>query len=129
MVERCKPINGLVHEATDLNDSELMSLLQGARALLYPTFAEGWGMPVVESLTLGIPVICSDIPELKESGQNIPDYIHPIDGISWMNTIIDYCKPDSSMRSAQLKRIENFTPPTWEAHFKLVSEKIFSMTE
>ena len=129
MVERCKPIHGLVHEETNLNDSELMSLFKGARALLYPTFAEGWGMPVVESLTLGIPVICSDIPELKESGQNIPDYIHPIDGKKWMDTIINYCQPDSEMRKAQIQRIQDFAPPTWEEHFKLVSERLFTTIE
>jgi glycosyltransferase involved in cell wall biosynthesis len=129
MVERCLPINGLVHEATNLNDTDLIALLKGARALLYPTFAEGWGMPVVESLTLGVPVICSDIPELRESGQNIPDYINPIDGIAWMNTIIDYCRADSVLRNAQLQRISNFSPPTWEDHFKLVSKKLFSRTD
>lgn len=125
MVERCKPIDGLVHEASNLSDAELTKLLLGARALLYPTFAEGWGMPVVEALTLGVPVICSDIPELKESGQDIPDYIHPVDGIGWMNTIIDYCTPNSPLRSAQLARINLYKPPTWEAHFELVSEQIF----
>lgn len=126
MVERCKPINGLVHEASNLNDSELMGLLKGARALLYPTFAEGWGMPVVESLTLGVPVICSDIPVLRESGQNIPDYIHPIDGIGWMETIMDYCSDDSVHRKKQLERLQGFQPPTWDAHFDLVSEKLFA---
>jgi glycosyltransferase involved in cell wall biosynthesis len=125
MVERCKPIDGLVHEASNLSDAELTSLLLGARALLYPTFAEGWGMPVVEALTLGVPVICSDIPELKESGQNIPDYIHPVDGLGWMNTIIDYCHHESALRSAQMARISLFRPPTWEEHFRLVSEQIF----
>lgn len=127
MVERCKPINGLVHEASNLSDKELTNLVTGARALLYPTFAEGWGMPVVEALTLGVPVICSDIPELKESGQNIPDYLHPVDGLGWMNTIIDYCDSDSALRSAQLARINLFNPPTWEEHFKLVSENLFDI--
>lgn len=126
MVERCKPIDGLVHEASNLSDNELTTLLLGARALLYPTFAEGWGMPVVEALTLGVPVICSDIPELKESGQDIPDYIHPVDGMKWMNTIIDYCDPESPLRSAQLARINLFKPPTWEDHFKLVSDNFFN---
>jgi len=125
MVERCKPLQGIVHESANLNDSELMTLLQGARALLYPSFCEGWGMPVVESLTLGTPVICSDIPELRESGQNVPDYIHPVDGKRWMEVIVDYCHPDSGLRDAQLLRIRAFSPPTWEQHFKQVSEKHF----
>lgn len=125
MVERCKPLQGLVHEAANLNDAELISLLRGSRALLYPSFCEGWGMPVVESLTVGIPVICSDIPELRESGQNIPDYIHPIDGRRWQETILDYCRPDSPLRAAQLERIQSFHPPTWEEHFLQVERELF----
>lgn len=82
-------------------------------------------MPVVESLTLGTPVICSDIPELRESGQNIPDYIHPVDGKRWMEVIIEYCHPDPGLRDAQLQRMRGFSPPTWEQHFKQVSEKLF----
>jgi glycosyltransferase involved in cell wall biosynthesis len=125
MVERCKPLQGIVHESANLNDSELMGLLKGARALLYPSFCEGWGMPIVESLTLGTPVICSDIPELRESGQNIPDYLHPIDGKGWMQTIMEYCRTDSELRAAQLQRMEKFTPPTWEQHFLQVSGSLF----
>jgi len=126
MMERSKPLQGLVHEVANLDDSRLISLLKGARALLYPTFSEGWGMPVVESLALGIPVICSDIPELKESGQGIPDYIHPIDGKRWMETIIDYCQADSALRNAQLQRIPRFEAPTWDRHFQQFSRELYS---
>jgi glycosyltransferase involved in cell wall biosynthesis len=125
MVERCKSLKGIVHESANLNDSELMALLKGARALLYPSFCEGWGMPIVESLTLGTPVICSDVPELRESGQNIPDYIHPIDGKGWMEMIVEYSRPESSVRQAQLNRIPRFSPPTWEQHFLQVSGSLF----
>jgi glycosyltransferase involved in cell wall biosynthesis len=123
MVERSKPLQGLVHETANLDDTRLIGLLKGARALLYPTFSEGWGMPVVEALSAGVPVICSDIPELKESGQGIPDYIHPIDGKRWMETIMDYCRPDSALRSAQLQRMARFSPPTWEQHFEQISRE------
>jgi glycosyltransferase involved in cell wall biosynthesis len=125
MMERSQPIHGLVHEVANLDDTQLIALLKGARALLYPTFNEGWGMPVVESLAVGIPVICSDIPELKESGQGIPDYIHPIDGKRWGETIIDYCQADSALRNAQLQRMVRFEPPTWEQHFQQLSQEMF----
>ncbi len=124
MIERCRPIQDYVHELSDLKDSELISLVSGARALLFPSFTEGWGMPLVEALSLGTPVICSDISAFVEAGQNIPDYIEPIDGVRWRDTIIDYCKPESSLRSAQLDRISNFRPPTWKEHFALV-ENLF----
>jgi len=117
MVERCRPLKNMVHELSALNDLELIELLTGSRALLYPSFCEGWGMPVAEAMSLGTPTICSDIPELRESGQNIPDYINPIDGKKWMETIIDYCSDDSVLRNGQLDRIQAYRPPTWEEHF------------
>ncbi|HEY4732565.1 MAG TPA: glycosyltransferase family 1 protein, partial [Gammaproteobacteria bacterium] len=110
MLQRCQPIQKHVHEVSEMSDHELIHLMQGTRALLYPSFCEGWGMPVVEALTLGAPVICSDIPELRESGQGIPDYFSPLDGLGWKNAIRDYCKQDSGLRLAQLGRIKSFIP-------------------
>lgn len=118
MVERCPSIKGLVHELSDIKDRELIDLLVGARALLYPSFCEGWGMPIAEALSLGVPAICSDIPELRESGQDIPEYISPIDGKQWKEIIEDYNQPGSRLRQQQLTRIKDYIPPTWESHFR-----------
>ena len=125
MMERCGPIQEYVHEQSGLKDSELINLISGAKALLFPSFTEGWGMPLVEALSLGTPVICSDIPAFFEAGQNIPDYIHPLDGLRWRDTIVDYCKPESSLRNAQLDRISSFQPPTWEDHFTKVDNLFY----
>ena len=124
MIERCGPLQGVVHELSDMKDTELIKLLRNAKALLYPTFNEGWGMPVVEALTLCTPVICSDIEVLRESGQNIPDYISPIDGKRWLEVISDYSQADSALRKAQLQRIKHFNPPTWDNHFKTIIEQL-----
>lgn len=45
---------------------ELMSLYRRARAVVYPSTFEGFGMPVLEALAAGIPTACSDIPPLRE---------------------------------------------------------------
>src|SRR5205823_1812943 len=50
-----------VVECPDLDDAALAAVLRGARALLSPSFAEGFGLPVVEALALGTPAIASDI--------------------------------------------------------------------
>ncbi len=48
----------------------LAQLLPDAQALLVPSFDEGYGLPVVEALTLGTPVIASDIPVFGEITQD-----------------------------------------------------------
>ena len=48
-------------------DAELPSLVAGAEALVLPSFAEGFGLPVLEAQAAGAPVACSDLPALREA--------------------------------------------------------------
>lgn len=60
-----------------LSDSELEALWEHASVAAFPTFAEGFGIPVADSLARGIPVACSDIPVLREVGVGLPTYFDP----------------------------------------------------
>jgi len=117
MIDRCDSLNGYVHELSNLSDKELFGILKGSKALLFPSFVEGWGMPLVEAMTLNVPVICSDIPVFKEAGQGLADYISPINGEAWGEVVLNYTKKDSSLRTAQLDRLKKFKTPQWDAHF------------
>ncbi|HEY5079516.1 MAG TPA: glycosyltransferase [Opitutaceae bacterium] len=57
---------GLRHHSR-MGDGELASLLASARATAFPSIAEGCGLPQIESLWMGIPCICSDLPSLIEN--------------------------------------------------------------
>lgn len=56
----------LCHRAK-LGDAELLALWRGSRATLFPTLAEGCGLPLLESLWMGVPCVCSDLPVLREN--------------------------------------------------------------
>ncbi|HVU61365.1 MAG TPA: glycosyltransferase family 1 protein [Mycobacteriales bacterium] len=49
------------------SDPDLVALLTGAKALLYPSRYEGFGLPPLEAMACGTPAIVSDIPALRES--------------------------------------------------------------
>ena len=53
------------HEAAD--DRTVGELYERARANVYPTLAEGCGLPLLESLWRGVPCVCSDLPVLREN--------------------------------------------------------------
>jgi glycosyltransferase involved in cell wall biosynthesis len=117
MLERCAAIDGLVREAGTLPDREVATLLRGARALLFPSFAEGFGLPLAEALALGVPALASDLPALREVGGGVPDYLDPLDGPAWRNGGVEYARADSQARRAQLTRLGAWRAPTWEDHF------------
>jgi len=50
-----------------------------AEALVFPSLMEGFGLPALEALSLGTPVICSDIPIFHEILKDFPYYISPHD--------------------------------------------------
>ena len=122
MLERCESIHPHVLEVNNANDEQVISLLKGARALLMPSFAEGFGMPVQEALAAGTPVISSPLPAIKEFAGDIPDYAEPHDGARWLELIEDYARTDSKLRAAQAQRLGSFKDTSWPEHFALVEE-------
>ncbi|NMM04349.1 glycosyltransferase family 4 protein [Paraburkholderia sp. RP-4-7] len=117
MLERCQSLKGVVIEEAHCSDEQLHAYLQHAQALLFPSFVEGYGMPLAEALALKVPVLASDLDVFHEIADDIPDYLDPLDGPGWLASIQAYAQANSPARDAQLTRIERFREPTWAEHF------------
>jgi len=124
MLERCPALRGLVIEHNAMPDGEMVRLVKGACALLLPSFAEGFGFPLIEAFELGVPALCSDIPALRETGGTVPEFLDPLDGPGWRSAILDYAAPGSPRREAQLARLTHWDPPRWDQHFAIVDRFI-----
>ena len=120
MLERCASLRSLVTELPECGDAMLSAYLDHARALLFPSFVEGYGMPLIEALDQGTPVIASDLPVFRELVGDIPDYLSPIDGLGWLDAISDYARADSPQRAAQIERMHGYRAPDWDHHFESV---------
>lgn len=124
MLERCEVLKGQVIEIPDCDDAQLATWLHHAQALLFPSFAEGYGLPLIEALALGTPVIASDLPVFHELAGGIPDYLDPLDGPGWRQAVLDYASVNSPRRMAQKARMVGWQVPSWESHFEKVEDFI-----
>ena len=117
LLDHNEELRGAVVEVGQCSDVDLDRHLRGARALLFPTLVEGYGLPLIEALALGTPVIASNLPVFHEIGQEIPDFIDPLDGPAWQAAILSYASDRSVARDAQIARLAAFRAPTWDDHF------------
>ncbi len=129
LLDRVPAFPGLVEERPDATDAEVAFTLRYARALLFPSFAEGYGIPLIEALSLGTPAICADIPALREVGKGVPDFLSPLDGLGWRDAVLDYAQPDSPARQAQISRIAGFLQPRWDQHFNALQQTVASIQQ
>lgn len=109
---------------TTCTDAELAGLLRAARALLVPSLAEGFGLPVVEALAAGTPVIASDIPVFREIAQGAARLLDPYKPQVWADAIASAALCGQSGAIAERTPVKDFSPPLWSDHFALVERFI-----
>ena len=127
LLDRSEKLRGHVVELGRCSDEEVAQHLASARALLFPSLAEGYGLPLVEAFGMSVPAIASDLPVFKEIGGDIPTYLGSTDEAGWEAAILDYSRPDSPERQAQLQRLGSFNPPSWQDHFETVEKWLHSL--
>jgi glycosyltransferase involved in cell wall biosynthesis len=84
-----RQLTNRVHVLTNVATADLPALMQSATIFLYPSLVEGFGMPIVEALSAGIPVIAASGGCLAEAGGPASRYVSPSDPSAWASTIRD----------------------------------------
>jgi glycosyltransferase involved in cell wall biosynthesis len=107
--------NDSIRILSDVTTSEIVQLLSAARALAFATLGEGFGLPVIEAMKCGCPVITASTTSLPEVGGDAALYVDPIsvdDIASAMQRCIDDDELVSMMRERGLVQSSAFT---WQA--------------
>lgn len=68
-------------------EADLWALHEGAALLAFPSVHEGFGYPAVEAMAVGTPVVCSDIPVLREVAGPAASYVPARDTEAWADAI------------------------------------------
>lgn len=115
LLDRSVALSSHVLEVNGLSTLLLRHLLANAQALLVPSLAEGFGLPVAEGRAAGVPIIASDIPVFREIGGSDITYVHPLDLPGWSKAIARAMRgelpvptPPEGDESTYFKRIEAF---------------------
>lgn len=95
-----------------LNDKYLLPLIKNAYAVVYPSLYEGFGLPVLESMALGTPVICSNNSSLPEVGGQAVLYINPhnfFDVKEKIKHLVHHPKYAETLSQRGIKQSQKFT--------------------
>jgi glycosyltransferase involved in cell wall biosynthesis len=128
LLDRSAFLKDHVRELGTCADDELSSLIAGARALLMPSFAEGFGLPVAEALQLGTPVLASNLPVFREFAGDIPTYLDVLDDLGWERAIVSFAG-ESADRKRQRRAMKDFNSPDWQSHFMVVDQWLKTLPE
>lgn len=101
-----------IHSIGYVTEIDLARLMVGADALVYPSLYEGFGMPVIEAMACGTPVITSNVtalPEVAGRAAHLVDPNNPADIARGISTVVTDVSLREELRSRGLKRAQEFS--------------------
>lgn len=106
------------------SDRELAALYKGATVFAYPSLLEGFGLPVLEAMHQGVPVVTSDIPVLRELAGDAAEYVDPEDVASigsGLEALLGSASRRRKLAAAGKRRTKGYD---WERSAKAVLETL-----
>jgi len=112
-----------------VDDEDLPIILSESTAFIFPSFYEGFGLPLIEAMSLGIPVICSNIDSLTEVGGNACVYFDPYSIEDMAETIYSTVNNHKKMEEISLLCKSRAKIFSWEKHGRIVIDNILKGVE
>ncbi|MBI5498395.1 MAG: glycosyltransferase family 4 protein [Deltaproteobacteria bacterium] len=100
-----------------VDEGAMVDLLQRARVVAVPSTLEGFGLPVLEGMAVGAPVVCSDIPVFHEVAGGVARYVPPLDAVAWARALLEE-PPEAASRQGR----ERAACMTWEQAARLTAQ-------
>ena len=100
--------------------SRLAALREAAVAVAVPSLKEGFGLPVLEALQAGVPVVASDTPALREVGGDAARYEDPFDTAGWADAIAEAWQEPEIRKAASIGGPSRAMQFSWDRTTELV---------
>ncbi|MDE3028246.1 MAG: glycosyltransferase [Paracoccaceae bacterium] len=106
-----------IREIAGLNDSAVAAALANSAGLLFPSLAEGFGLPPLEAAALGVPTICNNLEIYQEILGNYPVYAPVNDRYLWHAALGDLTKKAGRQSGMTAHDRTRLLVPNWADHF------------
>lgn len=113
-----------VFELGPLPDKEMKRQLAGATALLFPSLAEGYGLPPFEATSYGVPSIAAPLRPTEIHMGDMAIYADTDDMFQWFQAIRELASEDLAEKSRRAAALRAYQLPSWEKHFDRVFDLI-----
>ena len=102
-----------VQVLSHLTDGQLAALYRDCAFTVYPSWIEGWGLPVVESLAHGRLCVASNTSSLPEAGAGWAEHLDPADDAAWVARLAELMTQPSQLQAINARIAQGFRPPRW----------------
>jgi glycosyltransferase involved in cell wall biosynthesis len=115
-------VNDKIMLLFDTNDQELSWLYKHCKFTIYPSFYEGWGLPIAESIANGIPCLTSNTSSMTEVAPKIADYFNPASPDDCLAAIQGYL--DAKKYAKAKAKAKAYKPVQWDYTFEQVMQSL-----
>ncbi len=105
---------GWLHPLGYVGDAPLLALYRGARFLVFPSLYEGFGLPLLEAMAVGCPVVCSDLPVFREVAGAAAEYAPTGDASAWVEALVRVDTDLARRTELRLLGLERAAAFDWE---------------
>lgn len=129
VLDRSVELRHVVIELNYCSNAQIYYLLSHAQALLFPSWVEGFGLPLLEALQTNTQVIASDIPAFRELAAQLDtmqiQLLSPFDTVVWCQAILANCNQHTNKTSQNTSIKKNMLDDfSWAGHFAKIQSKL-----
>lgn len=127
-MEQHPKLNHQFYHLKGMNDATIDYLYKHAYCVAFPTFNEGFGLPVIESFQRGTPVLASDIPILREVGGEYCAYFNPNSWEDFSDELLKWIENEDNYIKYK-EKVQTYEPVTWDEVTQTIWDSLISLKE